>query len=81
MLVDTGGVGVRIEGGLVSTPAAIEMARDVTIVKLRARKIPFRAIGRYLGLDAAAVHRRFHKIPAGARDYYRKQSLGWLDSA
>ena len=81
MLADTDGVGVRVEGGLASTADAIEMARDVTIVKLRARKVSYRAIGRYLGLDAAAVHRRYHKIPARARDHYRKRPLGWLDTA
>lgn len=81
MLVINGGVGVMVEGALESEPDAIEMARDVTIVKLRARKIPYRAIGRYLGLSASTVCCRYSKIPAEAREYYRKQPLGWLDSA
>jgi len=81
MLVDSDGVGVRVEGGVESTPDVIELARDVTIVKMRARKFTYRAIGRYLGLDASAVYRREQRIPARAREHYRKAPMGWLDGA
>lgn len=81
MLVNTDGVGVRIEGALQSGPDVIELARDITIVKMRSRNVAYRAIGRFLGMDAAAVHRRYHKVPAEAREYYRNQPMGWLDSA
>lgn len=79
MFVDERGAGVAVEGGLQVTDDVVEFARDVAIVRMKARGATYREIGRFFRMSAQAVHQRHARIPANAREYYRKAKMGWLD--
>jgi len=81
MFVNRQGIGVAVERGLDSDAKTIELARDVMIVKLRARQVSFRVIGGILGITRQSAHERYQRIPGEARAFYRSRPLDWLDCA
>ncbi len=81
MFSDEHGAGVMVERGLDTSDAVIEQARDVGMIRFRARGMTYRAIGRYFGLSPQAVQQRIARLPADVREHYRKKPMGWLDSA
>lgn len=57
-------------------PRTIERARDVTILKMRSKRMTYRAIGRYLGLNPGSVWRRLKAMTPEAREHYERAALG-----
>ncbi len=52
----------------------IERSRDITIVRLRSRNLPWRKIGKYLGMSHEGVRHRYKRIPAEAREHYSRSA-------
>ncbi|WP_337177677.1 hypothetical protein [Paludisphaera sp.] len=57
---------------------AIDRARDIHMLTMARRKVPYRLIARYFGCSVGTVHNRLKGMPAEARERYA--SLGGLDS-
>ena len=68
-----------MDGGILCRIDEGPFARDVAIVRMKARGATYREIGRFFRMSAQAVHQRHARIPANAREYYRKAKMGWLD--
>lgn len=55
-----------------------ERFRDILAVKLHAKRMPFKWIGRVLGMTGESVRKRMEKMPVDAREYYRNAAMDSL---
>lgn len=57
---------------LIVTPELIAAARDATVVRMRLRGVPWRAIGLYLNTPHTTLKDRYERMPAAERHRYER---------
>lgn len=75
MYVDSSGIRIEPIRPIDKSPELAERFRDILAVKLHAKKMPLRWIGRVLGISATEVRNRMGEMPDEAREYYRLAGL------
>jgi hypothetical protein len=81
MFADERGMAVQPIRPLAWDRQTINRLRDITIIKMRSRNVPLRAIGAFLGVDKKTIQNRLSNIPVHVYEHYRKSSLGELGGA
>jgi hypothetical protein len=70
--VDEHDVAVKPARPIDPSDAAIMRAQDITIVRLRTRRVSWRRIGRFFNMSHEGVRQRWRSIPPEAREHYRQ---------
>jgi hypothetical protein len=76
-LVNRHGIQVRPIAPIAPTDDEIERARGLIIVRLRRKKLPWRTIGKILGISHTAARKKYHAIPERLRGRYA--NIPWFD--
>jgi hypothetical protein len=75
--VDLEGLAVSPGRPVVVSDAEILRSQDITIIRLRRRRFPWRAIGKYLRMSHEGARKRYQHIPPEVREQYsRLAALG-----
>lgn len=69
-VVSERGEAIRLQGGLTVREENIIRGRDITIVHLRAKGLPWRDIALFLGMSKSNVHYRFNRLSRSTREEY-----------
>lgn len=75
MHVNTDGVGIMAKGPIGTSKEAMDLLRDVIIIKLWARGVPQTSIAHLLNVNQSSVSRRLKVIPEHVQRYYATLTL------
>lgn len=75
---DTNGMQVEPVRPVEYSDETIERLRDMTAVKLQAKRMPVRRIAQFLGIGRQTVLDRLERIPPDVKERYRREPLGQL---
>jgi hypothetical protein len=77
-IVDPHGEQVEPEGHPELTDDVIAMARDICVLRMRRRGVPWRRIGRFLNTPDATLRLRISKLDPAVREFYLHTPLSSL---
>lgn len=63
-------------GAVIVTDEIASRTRDMIIVRLKAQRHSFAAIGKVLRISRQRVHERYHSIPEPVRRHYVQAPMG-----
>lgn len=78
MFIDKHRQGVEAVRPMGVTETDVERAKDLHILAMARRKVPYRLIGRYFNISISTVHKRLKAIPSEARAHYGENPLARL---
>ena len=74
------GEGVTATAPLGVTEEHIDRAKDLAMLGMARRKVPYRLIARYFNCSVGTVHNRIKAIPPEAARYYARSLAGVGDA-